>query len=159
MRNGSVSLYTSKIPRRTKLISRRAGTRCLPHNTRIINLLGDAFANSRVPLSQFSIDIRRWDGRSISGVEQLKNSHFFGGFLFEGGTDIISHERHYILRIDNFAEGIAWILANTNKRIFVMMPGFWEREQMPTFLGEGRTGQCRNRRDYRPIANNSHAAQ
>jgi hypothetical protein len=100
--------------------------------------VGDAFASSRVPLSQFSINIRRWDSSNVSSSEQLRKSNFFDGYFFEGGPEIISRERQDRPRIDNFADGIAWILTNTDEKIFLLMPGFWEKAQMPRFWEKER---------------------
>lgn len=113
-------------------------TDALPQNGRIVGLVGHAFAESRVPLSRFSINLRLWGPRFASNYRQLRESHFFGGYFFEAGTEIISRERRDRPRIDNFAEGIAWILANTDENIFLLMPGFWEKEQMPRFWETGR---------------------
>ena len=100
----------------------------LPENVRIVGLLGDAFAADNVPPPQISINVRRWTKHQEKAFEQLRNSPYFGGYFFEGGAEIISTKRRPVPRIDNFADGMAWILANTDKNIFLLMPGFWEKE-------------------------------
>ena len=39
----------------------------------------------------------------------------------------ITDEKKYI---DNYIEGMAWILANTDRDISLLMPGYWERDKV-----------------------------
>ncbi len=100
----------------------------LPENPRIIDLVGKAFDDVRAPLPGFSVNIRLWNQRRSPKIyEQLKDSPYFSGFFFEGGTKIMSAERP---KLDNFADGMAWVLRNTDEKIYMLMPGFWEGGQL-----------------------------
>lgn len=97
----------------------------LPYNVRLLDGVADSFSRSTVPLSRFSIDLRVWNEAAVRAIEKADQKHL-GGILFEGGTDTISPKGRPG-RVDNFAEGMAWLLTNTQHKIFVLMPGFWEK--------------------------------
>jgi hypothetical protein len=102
----------------------------LPFNLTLVEQLNSAFAGAHVPLAQFAINVRRWNERMIRALSAKAPDEHIGGVFFEGGTEIISTKRRPVARIDNFAEGIAWLLANSNENVFLLMPGFWEKEAL-----------------------------
>jgi hypothetical protein len=102
----------------------------LPYNLKVVELLDQAFAQSHVPLSQFAINVRRWDERMSSALTAKPHDEHIGGVFFEGGAGIISTKRQKIPRVGNFGEGIAWLLVNSDENIFVLMPGFWEKDEV-----------------------------
>jgi hypothetical protein len=102
----------------------------LPFNLSMIEQLANSFSRADVPLSRFSVNVRRWNGRMIDALRSSDRQNHIGGIFFEGGTEIISTKRRPTPRIDNFAEGIAWLLANSEQKIFLLMPGFWEKDEL-----------------------------
>jgi hypothetical protein len=100
----------------------------LPYNLEILDTVADAFARAGIPLTRFSVDVRLWNESMIKALQSADRKHL-GGVFFEGGTGTIS-AKGKPGRIDNFAEGMAWLLANTDYKIFVLMPGFWERQEV-----------------------------
>jgi hypothetical protein len=121
------------------LVAPRAGSRAdptngrreaLPFNLNLVEQLDQAFAQAHAPLSQFAINVRRWDERMSSALAAKPRDEHIGGIFFEGGAEIISTKRRKIPRVGNFAEGIAWLLANSDENIFMLMPGFWEKDEL-----------------------------
>jgi hypothetical protein len=102
----------------------------LPFNLNLVEQLDQAFAQAHAPLSQFAINVRRWDERMSSALAAKPRDEHIGGIFFEGGAEIISTKRRKIPRVGNFAEGIAWLLANSDENIFMLMPGFWEKDEL-----------------------------
>jgi hypothetical protein len=101
----------------------------LPFNLRLVDQLSHAFAEAGAPLSRFAIHVRRWNNRLVKELAGRKDERL-GGVFFEGGTEIISSKRRSEPRIENFAEGIAWLLNNSQEKIFLLMPGFWEKDKV-----------------------------
>lgn len=120
------------IPRRNKkgklVYAQKALVDALPLNTRAFDLIGDAFTDARVPVSNMRANVRRWNARrSPRMVQELAAIPEIGGFNFEGGSRIISSERRVV---ENFAQGMSWILKNTDRDISLLMPGFWSRDMI-----------------------------
>lgn len=107
---------------------RPAPRNALPYNLKIIDAVAAAFARAGIPLTRFSIDVRLWNEPMIDALKSADQKHL-GGVFFEGGTDTISAKGRPG-RIDNFAEGMAWLLMNTDQKIFALMPGFWEKQEV-----------------------------
>ena len=51
----------------------------------------------------------------------------FGGFNFEGGTAIMPDAKNVI---DNYVEGMSWILQNTDQNVSLLMAGYWPRDMV-----------------------------
>jgi hypothetical protein len=118
------------IPRRNragKLIdSGNARASKIPENTHAFRLLADAFAEARIPPGALRPNIRRWNAkRSPPMIRELDAIPQVGGYNFEGGTRIAADQR-----IDNFVEGMSWILANSDRDISLLMPGYWPRDMI-----------------------------
>ncbi len=60
-------------------------------------------------------------------VRELLANPVFSGFNFEGGTASFRMAKNVI---DNYVEGIAWILTNTQSNVSLVMPGYWSREMV-----------------------------
>src|SRR5690348_15207036 len=108
--------------------NRPAPRNALPYNLEIVDRVADAFARAGIPLTRFSIDVRLWNESMIDALRSADQKRL-GGVFFEGGTDTISAKGRPG-KIDNFAEGMAWLLTNTDQKIFVLMPGFWEKQEV-----------------------------
>jgi len=115
-------------PNSATATDRPAPRNALPYNLEILDTVADAFARAGIPLTRFSIDVRLWNESMITALRSADQKRL-GGVFFEGGTDTISAKGRPG-RIDNFAEGMAWLLTNTDQKIFVLMPGFWEKQEV-----------------------------
>lgn len=100
----------------------------IPENTRAFKLIADAFTEAHVPVRNLRANIRRWiPKRSPQMAKELAAIPAFGGFNFEGGTRLITNEDKYI---NNFIEGMSWVLKNTDRDISLLMPGYWTRDKI-----------------------------
>ena len=96
-------------------------------NPRLFGLVAGSFAAAGIPLNRFAIDIRRWNAKIAPQLYAgFKSSGSFDAYLFEGGTSIVPEAKN---RLDNFIAGMSWILANTDRDIYLMMPGYWPPEE------------------------------
>lgn len=117
-KNSRGELVYSKQPRLDKI----------PENTHAFGRLVDSFSAAGVPVGGFRVNMRRWNpNRSPEQVKELLANPKFAGFNFEGGTRLITDEKRYI---NNYVEGMAWILANTRSDISLLMPGYWSRDMV-----------------------------
>ncbi len=88
----------------------------------------ESFVEAGVPTAGFRANLRRWNSkRSPVQVRELLANPVFSGFNFEGGTGILPDGKNVI---DNYVEGIAWILTNTQSNVSLVMPGYWSREMV-----------------------------
>ncbi|WP_373506293.1 hypothetical protein [Aestuariivirga sp.] len=100
----------------------------IPENVHAFNLITQSFAAADVPVGGFRPNIRRWnEKRSPRLVKELAAQPDFAGFNFEGGTAIMPGAKNLI---DNYVEGISWILMNTDKNVSMLMPGYWPRDMV-----------------------------
>ena len=51
----------------------------------------------------------------------------FGGFNFEGGSGMLLDSKK---SPEPLIEGVSWILANTDRDISLLMPGYWPRDMV-----------------------------
>ena len=51
----------------------------------------------------------------------------FGGFNFEGGTGMLLDSKK---SPQPLIEGVSWLLANTDRDISLLMPGYWPRDMI-----------------------------
>ncbi len=112
--------------------------RPLPENTRILTLVGHAFEKTGVPAPDLMLNIRKWNATtSPRMIEAAMKSPYFGGVNFEGGTrNFVRVYKNGQTKFENNAQGVAWMLKNTTTNIHLLMPAYWELEQVATIKGQ-----------------------
>ncbi len=120
-----------RIPRLTKngkLVYGKPIVDIIPENTHAFDLIAKAFAGATVPSGELRGNIRRWkEPRSSRAAAELAKIEQFGGFNFEGGARMLTDPKK---TVENLVEGMSWILANTDRDISLLMPGYWDSDQV-----------------------------
>ncbi len=124
-----IYLWIPRKNRRGELVySKNPALDKLPENTHAFDRVTESFVEAGVPTAGFRANLRRWNSkRSPVQVRELLANPVFSGFNFEGGTGILPDGKNVI---DNYVEGIAWILTNTQSNVSLVMPGYWSREMV-----------------------------
>jgi hypothetical protein len=108
--------------------TKNARQAAIPGNVHAFDLLMRSFADAGVPVGSFRPNIRRWhETRSPRLTRELAGMPGVGGFNFEGGTAILPDGKNLV---ENYADGMAWILQNTDKNVSLLMPGYWKRDMV-----------------------------
>lgn len=96
-----------------------------PENPRVYSLVESAFQTAGVPFGEIYANMRKWNRRQTPDLaKQLAAMPEIRGFNFEGGASVpVTKAR----KIENYSNGIAWILKNTDKNVSILMPGYWDR--------------------------------
>ena len=114
--------------RRGELKFRKPRRDMIPENTHAFQKIVNAFDQAKVEVGGFRANIRLWrEGISESLARELVNIPHFGGFNFEGGTGMLSASKK---KPDHLIKGASWLLANTDRDISFLMPGYWDRDQV-----------------------------
>lgn len=130
-----IQLQTKKylqIPRLSSngrlVFSKNPAADSIPENARAYGLIAEAFEEAKLPVADFRANIRRWNPqRSPKLFTELANDPIIEGFNFEGGSRLLTDQPRFM---DNYVEGMAWVIANTDRNISLLMPGYWEREDV-----------------------------
>ena len=100
----------------------------IPENTHAFGLIAESFQQASVPVSGFRANIRRWNSnRSPQMAKELMAIPRFGGFNFEGGSGMMFEGKNSPVFL---VEGVSWVLANTDRDVSFLMPGYWPRDMV-----------------------------
>ena len=121
-------LWIPRVNSKGKLIFSKPILDIIPDNTHAFKLLADSFVDADIPAGELRGNIRRWrDPRSPRAAAELVKIKQFGGYNFEGGTRMLVDPKK---TVENLVEGMSWILTNTDRDISLLMPGYWDRDQV-----------------------------
>ena len=140
--NNGTFLWVSR-PQPSGKLARSAEPRAdkIPDNSRVFKLVHQAFAADTVPVGGMYPNLRVWNRRTPELARRLAAMPEIAGFNFEGGPGLMALQAR---KIGNYATGIAWILANTGKNASLLMPGYWDRndigslDEIDTLIGRLR---------------------
>jgi hypothetical protein len=98
---------------------------CLPHNTRMVDMLGRAFERAGYPSPAIAINVRAWTARSADELALAARSAHFGGINFEGSARRAD-------AIDATVAGLAWMLEHTSAPISFLIPAWTDGQPAHT---------------------------
>jgi hypothetical protein len=121
-------LWIPKRNNKGKLVTSKPHLDAIPENSHAFAVLAEAIAAAGIPTGELRGNIRRWrDPRTPRAAAELAAIPQFGGYNFEGGTRMLADPRK---TVDNLVEGASWLLANTDRDVSLLMPGYWDRDQV-----------------------------
>lgn len=99
-----------------------------PENPRVYDLVEDAFRREGMYFENIYANMRRWNRRNTPELaRRLASLPEIRGFNFEGGAAVPDTKPR---KMRNYADGIAWVLKNTDKNVSILMPGYWDRSDI-----------------------------
>lgn len=104
----------------------------LPRNVRAFGLIDQAFDAASVPLAGISPNLRVWNPQYRRLLGAYRDNPLIEGINFEASTKLLADDPKRISRI---AQGIAYILANSKYDVTLLIPGYWQPEDVATTAG------------------------